>query len=281
MEKIREVYDFYNSGAEMGRLDRGLGKIEFCRTKEILSSYLSGKKIVYDVGGGIGIYSSLLAGLGHQVHLLELAPSAVEYAHKHQNINHPYITEACDARHINRMDESADIVLLMGPLYHLQNFEDRIQVIKEAYRVLKKGGLLFTTGISKFSSTTWALSTYGKENECLDDPVYQAMIQEEITSGKHNKPKEYPHFIAKAFFHTPNQLQEELEDVGFHTIRKCAIGGIVWFTPSLDEKWENKASREILLKIIKMTESEDSVMGMSPHFMVVSKKKLQSKNYSF
>lgn len=272
MEKMSEVYDFYNAGAEIGRLERGLGKIEFYRTKEIIRPYLTDKKNIYDVGGGVGTYSNWLAALGHRVHLLELAPSAVEYANIHQDVNYPYVSEVCDARNINRNDESADIVLLMGPLYHLQNLEDRVQVIKEAYRVLKKGGLLFTTGISKFSSTTWAISTYGTENECLSDPAYQAMIQEELICGNHNRPKKYPNFIAQAFFHTPNQLQEELQSVGFHTIKKCAIEGIIWFTPSLDKKWENGTSREILLNIIRVTESEDSVMGMSPHFMVISKK---------
>jgi ubiquinone/menaquinone biosynthesis C-methylase UbiE len=272
MEEVREVYDFYNTGAEIGRLERGLGKIEFYRTKEIIEPYLTAPKTIYDVGGGIGKYSNWLACLGHCVHLLELAPAAVEYARNNQDIGHPYLTEVCDARNISRMDESADLVLLMGPLYHLQNLQDRTQAIKEAYRVLKKGGLLFTTGISKFSSTTWAISTYGRENKCLDDPAYQKMIQEELSSGNHNRPKEYPHFIARAFFHTPDQLQEELEREGFLTMKKCAIEGIIWFTPSLEEKWENPVSRDTLLEIIRITESEDSVMGMSPHFMIVSKK---------
>lgn len=272
MEKIEEVYNFYNKGAEIDRLKRGLGKIEFYRTKEIMQPYLSSKKTIYDVGGGIGAYSEWLTELGHRVHLLELAPYAVEYAKEHQNANYPYVAEVCDARNIPREDESADIVMLMGPLYHLQSPEDRNKAILEAYRVLKKDGILFAVGISKFSSTTWAISTYGTENKCLEDPVYQAMIREELIYGSHNRPKEYPHFIAKAFFHTPSQLQEELRSAGFHIIKKCAIEGIAWFTPSLNEKWENERSRAILLNIIRMTESEESIMGMSPHFMIVSKK---------
>lgn len=271
MEEIGEVYDFYNQGAEIGRLDRGLGKLEFCRTKEIIRPYLTVKRTVYDVGGGIGMYSVWLAELGHRVHLLELAPAAVEYAKEHQNAEFPYAAEVCDARSIPRGDESADLVLLMGPLYHLQSPEDRRKVMAEAYRVLKKGGILFSAGISKFSSTTWAVSTYG-ENNCLEDPAYQAMIREELTSGNHNRPKEYPRFLARAFFHTPDQLRGELESAEFCTVKKCAIEGIAWFPPSLNEKWENGKSREILLDIIRKTESEESILGMSPHFMIVSKK---------
>ena len=37
MERIDEVYEFYNNGAEIGRLERGLGVVEFWRSKEIIS----------------------------------------------------------------------------------------------------------------------------------------------------------------------------------------------------------------------------------------------------
>jgi ubiquinone/menaquinone biosynthesis C-methylase UbiE len=273
MENINEVFEFYNAGAEKGRLERGLGKIELYRTKEILKKYIiNTNNKIYDIGGGIGIYSSWLAEMNNEVHLLELAPSAVESAIKNQSESNAFIAEVCDARDINRTDESADIVLLMGPLYHLQNKEDREQVLNQAKRVLKKGGLLFSVGISKFSSTTWALSTYGKDNNFLDDDIYNNMIQNELSSGIHNRPKEYPYFIAQAYFHTPLGLQKEIEEVGFETIQKYAIEGVIWFTPYLNEKWEDKKSRERLLNIVRITENEEAIMGMSPHFMIVSRK---------
>jgi len=273
MESINEVLEFYNAGAEKGRLEKGLGKVELYRTKEILKKYITNtNNIIYDIGGGIGIYSSWLSELGNEVHLLELAPSAVEYAVNNQSENNTFIAEVCDARNVNRPNESADIVLLMGPLYHLQDTDDRCQVLNEAKRVLKKGGLLFSVGISKFSSTTWAVSTYGKNNNFLDDDIYNNMIENELSSGIHIRPKEYPYFIAQAYFHTPLELQEELESAGFRTIQKHAIEGVIWFTPCLDEKWTDKKSRERLLNIVRRTENEEEIMGMSPHFMIASSK---------
>ncbi|MGL5440018.1 MAG: class I SAM-dependent methyltransferase [Filifactoraceae bacterium] len=272
MENIDNVLEFYENGAENGRLERGLGKIELHRTKEILNKYIKNKNnTIYDIGGGIGVYSSWLAEKGNTVHLLELAPSAVKTAIENQSKT-TFIAEVCDARNLDREDESADIVLLMGPLYHLQNKGDRAQVLKEAKRVLKKGGLLFSVGISKFSSTTWALSTYGKTNNFLDDAIYKNMIAKELLSGVHIRPKEYPYFLTQAYFHTPIELQNEIELIGFETIQKHAIEGLIWFTPSLDEKWKEEKSKEQLLNIVRLTDTEDSVMGMSPHFMIVSKK---------
>lgn len=53
-----EIYEFYNRGAEIGRLNRGLGIIEFERSKDIISSYLFSKFTdhqaheiaIYDIG---------------------------------------------------------------------------------------------------------------------------------------------------------------------------------------------------------------------------------------
>ncbi|MDP4091648.1 MAG: methyltransferase domain-containing protein [Bacillota bacterium] len=273
MENIDRVFEFYNTGAEKGRLERGLGKVELYRTKEILKRYLSKvNNTIYDIGGGIGVYSSWLSEMNNEVHLLELAPSAVEYAVKNQTGRSTFIAEVCDARCISRPNESADIVLLMGPLYHLQNRDDRLKVLNEAGRVLKKGGLLFSVGISKFSSTTWALSTYGTDNNFLDDDIYINMIESELSSGIHNRPKEYPYFITQAYFHTPLGLQQEVEAAGFETIEKYALEGVIWFTPCLNEKWEDPDSRERLLNIVRLTENEPEIMGMSPHFMIVSRK---------
>lgn len=40
-------------------------------------------------------------------------------------------------------DNKYDITLLLGPLYHLYNKEDKRQALREAIRVTKKGGLIF------------------------------------------------------------------------------------------------------------------------------------------
>lgn len=267
-----EVYDFYNNGAEIGRLERGLGKVEFWRTKEILSRYIGGGKVVYDIGGGVGAYAAWLAKKGNDVHLIELAANAVEYAKANMMNDCHFVAEAGDARHIGRPDGSADVVLLMGPLYHLRSRDDRLLALREAHRVLRKGGLLVAAGISKFSSATWALSVYGKKNDFIDDPVFFRMITDEMTTGNHIRPKEYPRFIAESYFTTAEQMESEVAEAGFKLTKTIAVEGCIWFTPHLDEKWEDEASRERLLEIVRMTESEPEMMGMSPHFLVVATK---------
>lgn len=273
MDNINEVYEFYNNGAEISRLERGLGVVEFYRSKEIILQYLGKNMTIYDIGGGVGMYSQWLAKQGHNVTLIELAPTAVEYAKEHMSAQNPYVAEVGDVRKIEKPDESADMVLLMGPLYHLQNESQRLKALNEANRVLKKGGLLIAAGISKFSSTTWALSVYGNGCDFIDDDIYFNMLKTELSTGEHHRPKEYPFIIAGAYFHTIDGLRDEVSKCGFTPINSHAVEGCIWFAPKLDEKWQDENSRKRLLDILHQTEHEDTLMGMSPHFIVAAKKK--------
>ena len=267
-----EIYEFYNNGAEIGRLERGLGKVEFYRTKEILLNYVKGKKTIYDIGGGIGMYAAWLAKMGHRVHLVELAENAVAYAKENMMKDSHFEAEVGDARSLNLPNESADVVLLMGPLYHLCDKADRLLTLKESYRVLKKDGLLIAAGISKYSSATWALSVYGEKNDFIDDPVFFNMLKDEISTGCHNRPNEYPRLIAKSYFTSASEMRGEIMEAGFEVLKTHAVEGCAWLTPHLDEKWVDETCRNNLMELVRMTESDEEMMGISPHFLVVARK---------
>lgn len=284
-EMDAQIVDFYENCAEAGRLERRLGIIEFYRTKEILGQYLQQGSVIYDVGGGIGMYARWLAAQGHQVHLLELAGAQVDYAREYMmaagtvggtEVQNPdgvkFAAETADARKLPRPDESADVVLLMGPLYHLQKKEDRMLALSEARRVLKKGGLLAAAGIPKYSSATWALSTYSDGNDFFEDDVYFRMLQEEITTGNHNRPEEYCRLVAQAYFHTAEGMEQEVEEAGFRVLATHAVEGCIWFTPNLNENWERPEIREKLLEILNLTEKDRELIGMSPHFLTMAVK---------
>ena len=163
-------------------------------------------------------------------------------------------------------------MLLMGPMYHLQDRSEREKALGEAHRVLKKGGLLIAAGISKYSTATWALSTYGRDNDFLDDDEYMGMIKHEIIYGEHNRPEKYPFFIANAYFHHVDDMESELKDSGFVVSDTRAVEGSVWITPTLDEKWNDVIGRKRLLELIRLTEYERTVIGMSLHFLTVGRK---------
>src|SRR5262245_17509296 len=137
------IRDFYERGLEVDRLTGGFpsGPLEFERTKEIISRYLSVPPLkIIDVGGGPGLYSAWLADRGDDVHLVDPVRLHVEQARS----AHARITaEIGDARQLPYADDSFDIVLLLGPLYHLVAREDRLLALSEARRVARSGGWIF------------------------------------------------------------------------------------------------------------------------------------------
>lgn len=275
LREYNEIIEYYNSGKEIDRLQKGIGKIEFVRTKEIISRYLpSQKQVIYDIGGGTGEYSRWLSQLGHEVHLLELAPKAVVCAKEiNTNLTNPIFNiEVADALSLNRPNESVDIVLLMGPLYHLIRRSNRLKALQEARRVLKTGGIIFASAISRYSSSLWGLSVFGQKNDFIDDDAFIKMIDRELTTGHHIRPKKYPRFIARSFFHLPEELRIEIEEAGFKNEKMLAVEGPIWIVPAFEEKWENENSRERLLKISQKVETDKNIMGMSPHLLAIATK---------
>ena len=92
------AYKFHENEAEIGRLERGIGKLETAHTKELLLHWLPEQTTIYDVVGGVGYYANWLAGLGHKVTMLELVPAAVEYAKSYQTsptLPSPEMSDIC------------------------------------------------------------------------------------------------------------------------------------------------------------------------------------------
>lgn len=271
-----EALEYYNKGAEIGRLERGIGRIEYERTKEIILRYLpKDRAVIFDVGGGVGMYSKWLGQLGHEVHLIELSPNAVEYAKNSNSLSGCPIhsIEVGDARNINKSNESADVVLFMGPMYHLIDINDRLKALNEAKRVLKKGGLLFCAGITRYGSMLWSLSVYGLKNKVLDEDEFFNMVKEEMKEGNHIRPDKYPDFIARSYFHLSKEFESEIKSAGFSIEKTFAVEGPTWIIPTLDKVWDNEESKKTILDVARMVEEDENIMAMSPHFLTISIKK--------
>ena len=131
---VRENYN-NNVQAEWERLD-GF-HFEFEIAKHYLNKYLRGKTVL-DIGGGPGRYSVYLAQMGYDVTLVDLSEGNIELA-KQKFLEYGLDVKAyvCDARDLFSLQlEKFDNVLLMGPLYHLSNIEDRKKCVQEAKKHL-------------------------------------------------------------------------------------------------------------------------------------------------
>ncbi|MCL2409601.1 MAG: class I SAM-dependent methyltransferase [Oscillospiraceae bacterium] len=271
----KDVLAGYNAGIEKDRLRSGLGLIEFERTKEILRQKLPpAPAVIYDIGGAYGEYSFWLSSLGYEVYLYDLSEKNIEMAREFTTEHPLKAMEVSDARSINRPDESADAVLLFGPLYHIVEYAERQLALTECYRLLKSGGLLFTAAITRYATILWAVMSYGQKNTLLDEPEFYGMIEHEIKTGHHikNSASKYSG-IGRSYFHLPDELKAETKSAGFcNTDVRGILGPVCPYVVNLDEVWKDEVKRESIMRIVRLCEREESIMGISTHLLTISEK---------
>ena len=91
--------------------------------------------------------------------------------------------DVAEARSIPEPDASADAVVLLGPLYHLTEQAQRDQALREAWRVLKPGGVVAAVGISRFTALL-----DGLWQGWLGDPIFRGIAERGLADGQHRNP---------------------------------------------------------------------------------------------
>ena len=254
---------FYSLGKERNRLNSAM--LEKDRTLRILAKEIPPPPLtVYDIGGAYGVYSYPLAQRGYKVHLIDPIPIHIEQAKKYGK-NFPSIQlkslTVGDARNIEKPDESADVILFFGPLYHLTSSSDRLKALKEAYRCLKKGGLLFATAISRFQ-------TYLEKMHHGTIISKFKVVEHDYLTGMHQSENSN----MCIYFHSPQAFKAELGECGFKSINLLGVEGPVWHPELLQKLQKEPKEWEKLLDFLELIEKEESIIGASAHFIAITKK---------
>ena len=238
------------------RLREGYSRVEFERTKEILGRYLPSEPArVLDVGGGPGVYAEWLADQGHEVRLVDATPLHVEQAL--ERARGRFSAVLGDARALEEADGSCDVVLLFGPLYHLLDREERLTALREARRVLRRGGLVAAAAISRFASLLDGLF-----NQYLDDPEFWSIVERDLADGQHRSATGY---FTTSFFHQPDELADEVEGAGFVLEGLFGVEGPGWLLLDRAESYED------ILRVARAVEREPSVIGASSHLLAIGR----------
>ena len=259
-----ETRAYYESGAELGRLGQGYSRIELARTKDLITRHLPPPPArLLDVGGGPGVYAEWLVERGYEVRLIDASPLHVREAV--DRAKGRFDAVEADARRLGEPDASYDAVLLLGPLYHLTDRDDRLSALEEASRVLRPGGVIAAAAISRFASLLDGL--YGGY---LTDPRFWPIVEQDLVDGQHRSPPDAGEsFFTTAYFHRPEELRAELEEAGFDVDGVFGIEGPGWL---LAERWEDERAREHILLVARTLEREPSVIGTSSHLLAVARK---------
>ena len=265
------VVEHYAPGHEAERLHDDAGRLECERSRELLERFLPpAPATILDVGGGPGGYACWLAKQGYAVHLVDISPLHVQLAEEasRSQPDAPLASASVgDACALSWEADPVDAVLLLGPLYHLTDRDDRLQALREAHRVLKAGGVLLAAGISRFASMF-----DGLRQGLLKDSRFAEIVEDDLTAGHHKNPTDKLEYFMETFFHHPDELRSEVALGGFTVTGVYGIEGPSWLLPDFDAWWDDAELRERLLHIARTLEAEASLLGVSAHLLAVARK---------
>jgi SAM-dependent methyltransferase len=244
----RVIAEYYERAPEEARLKQGPFQLEEARTRELIQRYAPPPPgVVVDVGGAAGAYA-----------LWRLSAAA----------ERPLVScRVGDARALDVPAESADVVLLLGPLYHLTDSGDRARALQEAARVLKPGGRVFAAAISR-----WASALDGLARDLLQDPQFASIVEQDLRDGQHRNPTERLDYFTTAYFHRPEELAAEVRGCGLAVDGVYGLEGPGWILPDIAERVEDAQRRASLLLVARMLETEPSILGSSAHLLAIARR---------
>lgn len=260
------VVDNYENYREEERLTtNNARKIEFITTSRIMDEHLNEKMQILDCAAGTGIYSFYLADNGHKVTATDITPRHIEVINKiMQDKEYQMRTAVLDATDMSMFkDESFDVVLNMGPFYHLLTEESRNKCLLESLRVLKKGGLIFTAYIPRY---------YVFHLAALSDTRYldRKLAEQIIGTGvlKHNDEK---CFWTDTYYSTMSEMEQLYTNNNLYIIDHFAQDGLTPLFSKTIDNWtehEFKTWCDYHYSVCR----EKSTLGASNHVVIVGRK---------
>lgn len=267
---MQNIIDYYSSFDEWGRLDRE--PLEFVINWHYIKDHLPSSGKIFDNGAGPGKYAMKLAKEGYQVTLSDLTPKLVELAREKayeldlaEQFEGFHVLDAVNLQGIP--NEAYDASLMMGPLYHLQQEEQRGAAVRELFRVTKAGGVVFVAFQSRMKMTITSLKypQYWKPNDNI------ASIAEFYKTGIFNH-RDQGRFTGAYFFNI-DEIKPFMESQGFQTIDligSSSIGGLL--QTEQKQYWEEREERQELLDLFIKFAKDPSVLGISSHLLYIGRK---------
>ena len=195
MEANQYLIDFYSNYDEDGRLSSKQGAVEFLTTMRYIERYIKPGDHVLEVGAATGRYSHTLARKGYTVDAVDLIEHNIEIFRQNTQPDEKVTITQGNAMDLSAFPDSKyDITLILGPLYHLYNNEDKRQALYEAIRVTKDGGFIFTAHV--ISDGCLLDEGFKRGNINIPEYIKKGLI-DPVTFAAKSEPKELFELVRK------------------------------------------------------------------------------------
>jgi len=252
-EQVNAIYKVFDEDSRLN--GSKAAQVEFLTTVRAIESYLKPGDRILDIGAGAGEYSLRFARKGYEVCAVELADANIAAFRKKLRESDKIELRQGNALDLScYADESFDIVLLFGPLYHLRDEEDRQRAISEAKRVCRSGGKIFFA----FITNDMVILT-----EFMYDKSYFMTGDYDRESFRLN---DFPFVFA-----TVDRAREMLLRGGIKILREIAADGV---SELLQDKINamDEADYAQYLRYHFYISEKPELLGMTNHLLIVGEK---------
>lgn len=254
-EKADSVTAYYDASDELHRLTRSKhAYLEYFVTMQYLEKVIPQNSSILDCCAGTGVYAFELAKK-HRVVASDLSGKHVRQMREIQK-GKP-VLEAVYQLDVCRMDcfedESFDVVLCLGALYHIFSEEARIKAVQECKRVCKKGGILAFAYLNKWGNFY---------NGMINNLKSMEQLYREFESGNNED----------IFYRT---TAEEIESLcggqGLECIYNIGVDHLAFLSSEKIDAMNEQEYQKILEYQLKAS-AERNIAGTSLHGLWIGKK---------
>lgn len=255
---IKSYYEAYDEDA---RLSSQHGMVEFITTMTYVEKYLKKGNCVLEIGAGTGRYSHAIAQKGHCVDAIELVEHNIEIFKRNTVAGEDITVRQGNALDLSEIkDNTYDITLLLGPMYHLFTVEEQKKALSEALRVTKRGGKVFVSYCGNDATAVQFL--FGKHMTKTEP--YTKLVNTD-TFKLSSTPQEIFNLYRK----------EDIDELmaGFPAKRLHFVGtdmATQYMREAVDEMDEEEYA--LYLKYVLATCERSDLVGASHHFLDVFEK---------
>ena len=253
------VENIYNNYVEDTRLTRTRkGQLEYFTTMTYIHKYLKKGMRILEVGAATGRYSIQLAKEGYKVNAIELVEHNLEVLKANARGVKNIVAEQGDALDLTRFDDDTfDMVLVLGPMYHLYSKKDQIQAVNEAIRVCKPNGIIMFAYLTD-GSIVFDWGTEGNMKE----------IKKQLNPDFSVKQRPQDLFISFTIYN----FEKLLIKTGTTKLHQVATDGIIPICENNPNFKMDDEDFEILKQYHLATCERIDMQGLSGHMLYICRK---------
>lgn len=252
------VIDTYAGGREEHRAENaGDFGMEFYYTKKYISKYINPDVSVAEIGCGTGYYAMEFYNKYKMYHGVDLSPKNIEiFREKIESENMSNVSASVgDATCLENLDDNSfDVVLALGPLYHLDH-EDRLKCMQECRRICKEDGIIAFAYINMAG----ALAMYGASDgwqKIMDERMLDFVLDKGTDDAR---PGVY-------YYTMPEEILPDMEDTGLQILHNYGLDILL---PSSVMNSISEDERRQWFRLADILSSSPSCTGLSNHALAI------------